>query len=369
LRQDQILLKVLRYRLARIGVANVGMPLIVTFSITNKCNSRCKTCNVWKQPNRSSEELSLDEVEKIFKSIGKLYFLNISGGEPFLRNDIVEIIRLGQRYMHPNLIHIPSNGLLTDLIETRVREIFEVISRKTFLTIKLSLDGIGELHDDIRGVKNNFTKVIETYSRLSNLRKEYPNFHLGFNTIISKFNLNHLDEIIEYARSLNPDSYVTEIAENRAELFNLFDDITPDTETYEKLILSFKESMKKNLKSRRSISKYTEAFRLVYYDYVVRILKEKRQILPCYAGFSNAHLNPFGEVWPCCILAYNQSMGNVRDFDCNFKKLWTSSKAKAVREYIKDSRCYCPMANQSYTNMLCSMTTMAKVAKNLLFSR
>ena len=295
--------------------------------------------------------------------------MNLSGGEPFLRNDIVDIISRGQRYSSPNLVHIPSNGLLTDLIEKRVREILETLSRKTFLTIKLSLDGVGEYHDIIRGIPGNFSKVMATYDRLDKIRKENPNFHLGFNTITSKFNLGHLDEIVDFARSKNPDSYVTEVAENRSELFNAADDITPDAEAYKKLILSFRESTKQNLKGRRSISKYTEASRLVYYDYVVRILAEKRQVLPCYAGISNAHLNPFGDVWPCCILAYTHGLGNVRDFDCDFRKLWNSKKAKVVREYIKSGECHCPMANQSYSNILCNGTAMAKVAKNLLFSR
>jgi len=345
------------------------MPLVLTFSVTNRCNSKCKTCNIWKKPTQSFDELNLNEIENVFKSIGKLYFLNISGGEPFLRNDIAKIIQLSQRYLAPNIVHIPSNGLLTELIEKRVREILNVLSDKTFFTIKLSLDGVGDAHDEIRGIKGNFLKVMDTYNRLDKLRQEFPNFHLGFNTITSKFNLDNLNEIIDYARSLKPDSYVTEVAENRSELFNLSDDITPDAETYKRLIASFRESTQENLRSRRSISKYTEASRLVYYDYVVEILKEKRQVLPCYAGLSNAHLNPFGNVWPCCILAYDQNMGNVRDFDCDFNKLWNSDKAKSVRKYIKNGNCYCPMANQSYSNMLCSMTAMAKVIKNLLLAR
>lgn len=367
LRKDQIIYKVLKYKLARSGLVNVDTPLVLTFSVTNRCNSRCKTCNIWKNPLPPSEELTLSEIEQIFKSIGDLYFLNLSGGEPFLRSDIVEIIRLSQYYMSPNLVHIPSNGLLTDTIENRVKEILKVISPKTFLTIKLSLDGIGDAHDEVRGVKGNFEKLVETYSRLDNIRKAHPNFHLGFNTITSKFNLAHLDQIITYARNLNPDSYVTEIAENRSELFNVADDITPDAQTYKNLILNFRESTKQNLRSRRSISKYTEASRLVYYDYVVKILSEKRQVLPCYAGLSNAHLNPNGEVWPCCILAYSQSFGNVRNYNCDFKKLWHSHKARAVREYIKAGHCYCPMANQSYSNMLCNPIAMAKVANVLLF--
>lgn len=370
LRSDEILSRVIRYKLARTGLTNVGMPIVLTFSLTNRCNSRCKTCNIWRNPNRYSEELSIDEIEKVLKSIGKLYFLNVTGGEPFLREDIVDILSLCKRYMSPNVIHIPSNGLLTDLIEKRVKEILDtVIDHETFLTIKLSLDGIGEAQDEIRGVKGCFSKVIETYSRLSKLKKDYPNFHLGLNTIISNFNVNWIDEIYNYARQLDPDSYVSEIAETRSELFNLTDKITPDAEAYEKLILRFKEKTKQGLKDRRSISKLTEASRLVYYDYVVRILKEKRQVLPCYAGFSNGQMNPFGDVWPCCILAYTQCMGNVKDFDYDFRKLWVSSRATAVREYVKKSGCFCPMANQAYSNMLCSPAAMIKIASNLLLAR
>jgi MoaA/NifB/PqqE/SkfB family radical SAM enzyme len=363
-----MLSKVLQYRLARVGMASVGMPLVITFSVTNRCNSKCKTCNIWKNPSRSSEELDINEIEKVFKSIGRLYFLNLCGGETFLREDLVDIIKLGQWYMSPNLVHIASNGLLTDIIEKSVSEILESLPSKTFLTVKLSLDGVGDLHDEVRGVKGNFTKVTETYSKLDKLRQKYPNFHLGFNTITSKFNLKSLDEIIDYARSLEPDSYVTEVAENRAELFNLTDDIGPDAETYKQLIKKFRESTKQNLKSRRSISKYTEASRLVYYDYVVRILKEERQVLPCYAGLSNFHMDPWGDVWPCCILGNNHSMGNARDFDCDFKKLWNSERANKVREFIKEGRCYCPMANQSYSNMLCNTMAMVKIAKNIIFA-
>lgn len=360
--------RVLQYRLARAGLAPVGMPLVITYSVTNRCNSKCKTCNIWKNPSRATEELTIEEIKTLFKSIGKLYFLNLCGGETFLREDLAEIIKTGQRYMQPNLVHIATNGLLTDTIEKGVTEILQYLPSKTYLTVKLSLDGVGESHDEVRGVKGNFAKVTETYSRLDKIRKRHPNFHLGFNTITSKFNLHHLDEIIAYARSLEPDSYVTEVAENRAELFNLKDDIGPDAETYKQLIQKFQESTKQNLKSRRSISKYTEASRLVYYDYVKRILEEKRQVLPCYAGLSNFHMDPWGNVWPCCILGINQSMGNVRDYGCNFKQLWNSQQAHKVRQFIKEGNCYCPMANQSYSNMLCNTTAMARIAKNIIFA-
>lgn len=357
-------LKILRYKLAKAEILSAGSPLVLTFSVTNKCNSRCKTCNIWRAPTRDSEELSLHEIELIFKNMDELYFLNLSGGEPFLREDLVEIISLAKKYLSPNIIHIPSNGLAVDLIERRVKEILEVLSgSKTILTVKLSLDGVGERHDEIRGVRGNFIRVMETYKRLSKLREEYPNFHLGINTIISKFNVDCFDEIVEFVRQLKPDSFVTEIAENRSELFNLQDDIAPDPRTYEVLIRRFMAKIKDDLKYKRSISKITDASRLVYYEYVIKLLNEKRQVLPCYAGISNAHLSPYGDVWPCCVLGYEKPMGNIRDFDYNFKKLWNSERAKAVRNYIKSGYCYCPLANQAYFNMICSPTAMLKIVK------
>jgi len=356
--------KLLRYKLARVGLCSPGIPLVITFSITNRCNSRCKTCFIWKAP-KIFEELSLDEIEKIFRNIGKIYFLNISGGEPFLREDLPEIIRLAKKYLSPNIIHIPTNGIAIALIEKQVREILEILDDKAVLTIKISLDGVGEKHDEIRGVKGNFEKAMETYRRLSKLKEKYPNFHLGINTIISKLNVDYLDEIVAFVRKLRPDSFVTEVAEIRSELFNIESDITPDPETYEKLIRKFMARVKEDLKYKHSISLLTDASRLIYYEYVIRILKEKRQVLPCYAGITNVHINPYGDVWPCCVLGYEKSMGNLRNFNYDFKKLWNSEQAEDVREFIRSGRCYCPLANQAYFNMILSPIATLKIIETL----
>ena len=98
----------------------------LTFSVTNVCQSRCKTCNIWELYHRSPEkrngELTFEEIEKVFQSLGHVYVFNVSGGEPFLRPDIVEIIDSACSYLRPGIIHIPTNALAVDLIEKRVRE-------------------------------------------------------------------------------------------------------------------------------------------------------------------------------------------------------------------------------------------------------
>jgi len=129
---------------------------------------------------------------------------------------------------------------------------------------------------------------------------------------------------------------------------------------------SFKEKVKSNLKNKKFLAKTTESMRLVYYDLVVKILRKKKQVIPCYAGISNIHLNYDGNIWPCCVLGYAHSMGNIRDYDFDYDAVYNSQKAKEVRKYIKEGNCYCPLANQSYSNMIISLPYLMKAFKNYL---
>ncbi|HOK53892.1 MAG TPA: SPASM domain-containing protein, partial [Armatimonadota bacterium] len=144
------------------------------------------------------------------------------------------------------------------------------------------------------------------------------------------------------------------------------DPITPSAEDYEKAIRVFSEESRRHLAGAGKLGKTTGAFRLIYYDLVVRILRQKRQVLPCYGGISNVHISPFGDVWPCCVLGYEYSFGRLADYDYDFWKIWNSSRADEVRSYIKAGNCWCPLANQAYSNILLSPITMAKVTGVLL---
>lgn len=119
------------------------------------------------------------------------------------------------------------------------------------------------------------------------------------------------------------------------------------------------------LAKKRELAKDSESLRLVYYDLVVRILREQSQVIPCYAGISNVHINYDGEVWPCCVLGYSQPMGSLREQDYNFQSVWRSSQAKRVRKHIKDKNCVCPLANQAYSNILCSPRYLLKTIQNI----
>ncbi len=331
-------------------------PLNLTVSVTYQCNSRCKTCNIYK---KSVSEFTLEEFESTFRSIGSVpYWLTVSGGEPFLRKDIVDICRSAYENCQPGIINIPTNGILCDIIPEKVEHIVQN-SPDAEIIINLSIDEIGEKHDEIRNVKNNFLKTIKTFKRLRRLR--YPNLTIGIHTVISKYNVNNFSRIYQELNKLNPDSYITEIAEERVELGTIGQKIMPHIEDYSKAIDFLSQRIKEQ--PYEGISTITQAFRIHYYDLVKKTLKEKRQILPCYAGFISAQIAPDGNVWPCCIKA--ESMGNLREVNYDFKKVWLSNEAKKLRKPIREKRCFCPLANASYTNMLVSFGTMAGVIKNI----
>ena len=365
--------KITGYKLAKIGLISPPLPANFTISITNMCNSRCKTCNVWKvyrdNPKKKEKELTINEIEKIFKSIGHTYFLNISGGEPFMRSDFPEIIEAGCKYLTPRVIHTPTNALMPKKIEEMTEKILKIINKynpKIDFTIKPSFDGIGAKHDKIRGIKGNFNKTMETIERLNKLKKKYPNLHVGLGTVISKFNLKDIKETADFVKKLNVDTYINEMAEQRSELFNLTDKITPSAKEYEEAIKVFSNTTKDIMKKSRFLDRMVLSLRLAYYELAVRILKEEKQVIPCYSAIANAHISPYGDVWPCCILGYSKSLGNLRDYNYDFRKLWVSKRAKEVRKFIKDKKCHCPLANIALTNIMCNPRYLCKAMKHAI---
>ena len=341
------------------------MPINFTVSVTNKCNARCKTCNVWriyeKEPSLSKSELDAEEFARIFENIGKnAYWFTLSGGEPFIRKDIVEIYDALVHYCSPNIINIPTNATVPNRIEKKVREFLE-IDNKSALIVNLSLDGVGSLHDEIRGVKGNFEALTSTYERLKALQPDFENFRVGVHTVVSIYNINHLADIYDFVRGLNPkpDSHIFEVAEERVELNTIGSEITPSHKSFSKAFTPLRERIKSDYLKGDFLSRITQSFRQEYYEMVEKILVERRQVIPCYAGFASCQISPYGDVWACCVLA--QSLGNLRETNFDFYELWHSEKAKEIRASIKSGECYCPLANASYTSMLCDFSTMKRV--------
>jgi MoaA/NifB/PqqE/SkfB family radical SAM enzyme len=352
-----ILAKIPGFKLFRAAGLPRMMPVNLTVSLTYRCNSRCRTCRIYE---RQCDELSVEEYRKIFKSIGRSpFWITFSGGEPFLRSDFSEICLLANEHCRPQIINIPTNGLLPDRIESEVRRVLKECAGTAFI-INLSIDSIGEKHDEIRGVQGSFSRVMETYNRLRMIRSSH--LTVGFHTVISRFNARDLPAVYDELKLHRPDSYITEIAEQRVELLTTDEQIAPTAAEYAAAVDFIARDMKDW--EMKGVSRVTRAFRMRYYDNVKKLLRNETGSLPCYAGFASCQLAPDGEVWACCIKS--ESMGNLRESGYDFRKIWYSDKARALRTKIKKRNCSCPLANAGYTNMLCSFRTLASVAAEVL---
>jgi MoaA/NifB/PqqE/SkfB family radical SAM enzyme len=334
------------------------LPLNLTLSPSPKCNSRCLTCNIWM---KRENELTADEWEKVLRSLGRApYWFTVSGGEPFMFPYVVEVCQMAYEYCRPGIINIPTNSILKTIPEK-----VEAIARScpdSQLIINLSLDGVGEKHDFIRGVAGNFKKFEERLEQLLALKQELPNLNVGIHSVISVFSVGHLDELIAYADQSGADQFITEIAEPRVELDTVGLPITPSREEYGEAIdrlIAYVES-----KRFRGLARITEAFRVEYYRLVKRILDEEDQVIPCYAGWASAQIYADGTVWPCCVRADN--LGNLRDHNYDFKAIWFGQRIEAVRKSIAAKECHCPLANASYTNMLCDVPTVSRVGLKVI---
>jgi MoaA/NifB/PqqE/SkfB family radical SAM enzyme len=332
------------------------LPMNFTFSLLYTCNSKCKTCNVYK---KKAENLSLQEYEKIFTNIGKApYWVTLSGGEPFLRKDLADICYLLYQKCKPKIINIPTNGIKTDFICEQVKKIAEMCP-KSRIVINLSIDGIGKMHDDIRRVPGNYEMVLATYHKLRAL--QYKNLAIGIHTVISNYNVDKFVFVANSLLALNPDSFITEIAEERVELDTIGEKITPNLLAYQSAVDFLIHRIKQQ--KFNGMNKITQAFRIEYYQMVKRILYLKKQVIPCYSGIASVHISPDGDVWSCCIKA--KRMGNLREQ--SFKKIWWNKEFAAERKSIAKKECYCPLANASYTNMLMHFPTLFRVLVRLFY--
>jgi MoaA/NifB/PqqE/SkfB family radical SAM enzyme len=347
------------YRTGRV----LSLPVNITVSGSYRCNSRCKTCNVWLLPN---DDMNLEEWDRTFESLGRApYWFTFSGGEPTLRKDLPDMVGSAYRHCRPGIINIPTNGIQQKIIPGSVERVLQV-APKSEVIINLSLDGVGLKHDEVRGVRNNWDRAMVTYAALKELQKDYGHLTLGIHTVISNYNVDSFPELCEYVqRELKPDSYITEIAEERVELDTVGLGITPTAEKYTVAIDALLERMREERLT--GVAEVAQAFRRRYYELVKRTLREQRQVIPCMAGVASAQIAPNGDVWTCCVRA--ESMGNLRDHGYDFGSVWRTGKAKQLRRSIKNRECYCPLANAAYTNMLTHGPTVTKVTADVARSR
>ena len=329
-------------------------PIQFTFFLTRRCNARCPFCfYVSQQEGKApaAEELSLAEIEKIAPQLGKLLWLAFSGGEIFLRADLVAIARLFYRVNRPAIILLPSNGLLQETIVASVRAILEACPQSS-VVVKLSLDGPEEIHDELRGVKGAYRKVLQTCGALGKLAEQYDNFDLGINTVFCRANQDHVDGVIDLVQTL-PHVTTHTVSLVRGEIFQ--DDLKKvDLAKYRQVITR----LETDLKSRGApVYGFRGARLKAAQDIMQRRLilvaaETEKRTEPCYAGRLNLVLTETGDLYPCEEFSARMRFGNLREDGFDLGRLMQSEKGREILAFIDKMGCHCTHECYFMTNIL-----------------
>jgi MoaA/NifB/PqqE/SkfB family radical SAM enzyme len=323
-------------------------PVQLTFFVTRRCNARCPFCFYLSRDagTETLPELTLEEIDRASASLGNLLWLAFSGGEPFLRDDIVEIAGMFYRNNRPSFILLPTNGLLPELIAERTEAVLRSCPRST-VTVKLSLDGPEEVHDRLRGVPGAYRKVLETCRLLQGLLGKFPNFELGFNSVFCAETQERLPEVIAAVRTLDPRlTHTVSLVRGSVRNPSLRD---VDLERYDAIAaqLAVDLAAARTGTYRFAGARFKAAQDIVQRRMIQRTAAERRAQVACTAGRLTVVLTETGDLYPC--ESFDRKLGNLRKDGYDIGELLRTAEARRTVRAIADSGCCC--THECYTMM------------------
>ncbi|WP_299114827.1 radical SAM protein [uncultured Winogradskyella sp.] len=292
-------------------MSKVKMPTDVSIITTYRCNMECKMCDIWRNPTNKKYELTAEDLEKLpnFK------FTNITGGEPFMRRDIEDIIEV--MYKKSDRVVISTAGWHTN-------KILKMAERFPNIGVRVSLEGMEEINNDLRGRDTGFQRGLKTLMGL----KEMGIKDIGFGMTVSNKNSHDLINLYELSKQIDME-FATATFHNSFYFHKDDNEVTNKDE----VISNFEQLIDMLLKDNNPKSWYRAYFNLGLINYI----KGNKRMLPCEAGTVNFFIEPYGDVYPCNGLEkkyWKESMGNIRDYD-SFEDLWYSEQADKVRGLVR----------------------------------
>lgn len=339
------------------------LPEAITFFVTKRCNARCDHCFYWRELNTKDDELTLDEIDKIASSMKHgLESLALTGGEPTLRKDLGEICRIFNERCQTRNIGIASNGLLSECIYETCQWILKNCNLER-LNIQISLDGLGETHDQIRKVPGAFSRAMETIKRLTELREKHGNFSINTAFAVQPSNYREIDSFIEYMLPLNVPLKFNIVRGSNYGTFGLSPDISSEFDPRSEDSASVSLNIAQLQELYHELNELNEKYQNNFWDELeqskihttIGILKERRRVIPCYAGIIEGVIYSDGDVAICEL---TKPFANLREADYNFSNLWQSEEADLIRS--KTRACACIHG--------CNLTTALRFEPGILYS-
>lgn len=297
---------------------------ISNLALTYRCNSRCSTCGIWSMGEPQGRELTAEELHDFFREnrglLSGVKTIQLTGGEPFLREDIAEVAEAIWSQIPGAFVWVATNGSLPDTIVRRVGEMLNA-TPSGGLGVTVSLDGLDETHDAQRGVPGSYLLALETLRGLFQLKRGHPRLGLSAGMTITPLNQGEIVPAMRVAEGLGADFTVRPA--NFSEAY------------YRNRPVKGEWDLTRLAESLRAVAAHHVRRRgLIRVTPVIRFLQGTLEYassggrpIQCSAGSSSFFLDPYGDVYPC--LFVGRALGNIRDTP--FADIWASEAAEAAR--------------------------------------
>jgi MoaA/NifB/PqqE/SkfB family radical SAM enzyme len=280
---------------------------------TYRCNAKCGMCYSWQNPSKASEEFNPEILEKI---PGGMQRLNITGGEPLLRKDLADIVRILDK--KTKRLEISTNGYFSDRLVEIAKEFPDIM-------VRVSVEGLPELNDKLRGLEDGFDHSLRTILRLKDLGVK----DIGFAMTVSGENCRDLLDI--YALVASMDLELANAVVHNSFYFHKFDNEIANSEEVQAVMIKFIEQLlcspRKNLKKR-----VKDWFRAYLNLGLLGHVQGQARPLPCGAGTDTFFVDPWGQILACNGSMEPMTMGDLKTQ--SFEEIWYGEKAKAMREQV-----------------------------------
>ncbi len=340
--------KELLKRYAKLAIGQPFAPVLLNILVTSVCDMRCTHCFFTEELDdrpRKKLQMKTEEIEKISETLGgNLGVLILAGGEPFTRKDLPEIVRAFYENNKLESVYLMSNGQIQKRIMPDVTRILDECPNLN-VAVALGIDGLEAQHEKIRQKPGSWTIAIDTARQLQAIKREHPRLDIQTCTCFMNSNQDTIFKWYDFLKyDLKPDkvnfNYIRPPSADPKEL-----DI--DHSRYAKLAGMIDDdsrhaAIKNNYGGDAGFFK--AAIDIYMHGLIAKAQEEQKAQMTCYAGTAGGVIYDEGTVSSCENL---EAVGNLRDYDWNFQKLWLSPQMQARRQKAKDG-CFCTHESNSY---------------------
>jgi radical SAM protein with 4Fe4S-binding SPASM domain len=329
-------------RLARANVGRLTYPLKLNLALTYWCQYKCKTCNIWKR--RPTDELTTAEIVTFVRENPAVSWLDVTGGEIFLRDDITDIFdAIVDSWQDLFILHFPTNGFLTNQIVGLAERVAR--SRVPHVIVTVSIDGDEAMNDDVRGIKGGFRRQVETLNAL----RRIDGIRAVVGMTLSRFNVGHVERTFDAIRAECPGLEMSDFHVNFAQVSDHYYANAGDA------VVAPRDAALRELRwyrdrrgNGRTPADWVEG---KFLRELESFLQTGRTPMPCHSLRSSCFIDPWGTVFPC--ITYSRPLGRLRETGMRLAPIWNSEDTRTTQHEIWSGDCpQCWTACEAYHTIL-----------------